>query len=295
MGFMAQEEGMDAATTTACRTPPVGFTTTVERSKPLDLEEIKQRLATPFHIEDVKWKPQTVQGNRALAVPYIDARAVMDRLDDVLGIGNWQASNTIIDEARGVVKCTLSIFVGNDTWVYREDVAGKSGRVQDEADKWKSAYSGALKRVAVQFGIGRYLYYLPVYWVDYDERKKRITQVPQLPPWALPNEWTPKRRYGGASQQQQQQPSRPQQAKAQPAPVQQPQAIDRSKMTVAQRAHAFEAELVRQGKCLEGELTEEYLVEMIGELWPEGNATDIEHCCKTFVQYLNTKGVGAAQ
>jgi hypothetical protein len=38
----------------------------------------------------------------------------------------------------------------------------------------------------VKFGIGRYLYRLPVLWVDWDAAKKRFARPPQLPDWALP-------------------------------------------------------------------------------------------------------------
>jgi hypothetical protein len=38
----------------------------------------------------------------------------------------------------------------------------------------------------VKFGIGRYLYRLPAQWVEYDPVKKQITQLPQLPAFALP-------------------------------------------------------------------------------------------------------------
>src|SRR5262249_46259953 len=37
-----------------------------------------------------------------------------------------------------------------------------------------------------KFGIGRYLYRLPAQWVDYDPAKKQITQLPQLPAFAVP-------------------------------------------------------------------------------------------------------------
>jgi hypothetical protein len=46
-----------------------------------------------------------------------------------------------------------------------------------------------LKRAAVKFGIGRYLYYLPKSWVPYDAVKKQLdlSQLPALPSWARPS------------------------------------------------------------------------------------------------------------
>jgi hypothetical protein len=53
-------------------------------------QEIQDRLAAPFDPAEVKFKPQAVKGERALAIAYVDARVVMDRLDDVLGVAGWQ-------------------------------------------------------------------------------------------------------------------------------------------------------------------------------------------------------------
>lgn len=50
-----------------------------------DLATIARDLADPFPADAIGWKPQTVSGNRCLAVAYIDARDVMDRLDAVMG------------------------------------------------------------------------------------------------------------------------------------------------------------------------------------------------------------------
>jgi hypothetical protein len=38
-------------------------------------------LAAPFDRSVVKFKPAVVQGNRALALAYVDARVIQDRLD----------------------------------------------------------------------------------------------------------------------------------------------------------------------------------------------------------------------
>lgn len=148
----------------------------------MDQQEIMRRLAEPFAAEEVKWKPQTVKGNRALAVCYIDARLVMDRLDDVFGVGGWKDEYTTL--ADGAVLCQLSVKVGNE-WVSRQDVGGQSEQ-PDEGDRTKAAFSDALKRAAVKFGIGRYLYRLGHQWCDYDPAKRQFAGRPRLPNWALP-------------------------------------------------------------------------------------------------------------
>jgi len=117
-----------------------------------------------------------------LAIAYVDARAVMRRLDAVFEIGNWQTTYREIPE--GVV-CKLRVRIEGE-WCEHEDVGSFSDQ-PDGGDRLKSAFSDSLKRVAVHLGVARYLYDLPKYWVDFDPVKKQIVRPPQLPAWALPN------------------------------------------------------------------------------------------------------------
>lgn len=139
-------------------------------------------LAAPFEPREVKFKPQSVKNNRCLAMAYIDARLIMDRLDDVMGVENWTDEYVILND--GSVMCVLKVRFG-DIWVSKSDV-GSPSEQPDSGDRLKAAFSDALKRAAVKFGIGRYLYRLAAQWVDYDPTKKQIVSPPQLPAWALP-------------------------------------------------------------------------------------------------------------
>jgi hypothetical protein len=143
---------------------------------------IAERLAAPFDPRDVHWKAQTVKGNRALAVAYLDARNIMDRLDEAVGIENWRDSYEVLPD--GSVVCTLELCLDGQ-WVEKSDV-GSLSEQPDAGDRLKAAFSDALKRAAVKFGVGRYLYSLPAVWVDYDPAKKQLVGVPQLPDWARP-------------------------------------------------------------------------------------------------------------
>jgi hypothetical protein len=118
--------------------------------------EVLKALAAPFDAGEVKFKPAVVSGNRALALPYIDARAVQDRLDEVLGVAGWQDAYKVL---HGSVMCRLRLLLGG-RWVAKSDVGGQSEQ-PDGGDRTKAAFSDALKRAAVKFGIGRYLYRLP--------------------------------------------------------------------------------------------------------------------------------------
>lgn len=139
-------------------------------------------LAEPFEPREVKFKPQMVKNNRCLAMAYIDARLIQDRLDEVLGVEHWEDVYEILPD--GSVMCKLRCKIG-DTWITKTDV-GSPSEQPDLGDRLKAAFSDALKRAAVKFGIGRYLYRLSAAWVDYDPIKKQIVQPPQLPAWAIP-------------------------------------------------------------------------------------------------------------
>ncbi|TFU25610.1 Rad52/Rad22 family DNA repair protein [Thermus tengchongensis] len=147
------------------------------------MDEVWQKLAEPFPPGEVQWRIEALSRDkkRALVVPYVDARTVLDRLDRVVGPEGWQdayevladAERTVRDE-RGErrerlveVKCRLTVL-----GVTKEDVG--------EGDSLKAAFSDALKRAAVKFGVGRYLYRLEKQWVDYDPEKGRFTP-PRLP------------------------------------------------------------------------------------------------------------------
>jgi hypothetical protein len=144
----------------------------------VDVNEVAVALAAAFDPAEVKFKPQTVAGNRALAVPFVDARVIQDRLDDVLGVMGWQDSYECLPD--GSVVCRLRIRLGAE-WITKEDVGGQSEQ-PDEGDRRKAAFSDALKRAAVKFGIGRYLYRMKPQWVDYDPQKRQFVRMPSLPP-----------------------------------------------------------------------------------------------------------------
>lgn len=137
-------------------------------------------LSAPFPRQAVHWRAQTVKktGEKALALAYLDARDVMDRLDMVCGPENWQDAYT--ETARGRVLCKIGIRVGGD-WVWKSDGAGETA-VEGE----KGGISDALKRAAVHWGIGRYLYRLEDVWcpcATYEKGGKRHWSKWTASPW----------------------------------------------------------------------------------------------------------------
>src|SRR5262245_12069826 len=147
-----------------------------------DAKQLSLALTAPFPPDCVHWKPLAVRGNHALAATYLDARAVMQRLDAVFGGGGWKDAYQLVSS--GSVVCTLSVKIDGE-WVEKTDVSSPFEQ-PDDGDKLKAAFSDALKRAAIKLGIGRYLYRLPRQWVDYDPQTKQFKHAPALPVWALP-------------------------------------------------------------------------------------------------------------
>lgn len=149
------------------------------------MPQVMKALNEPFEPGCVGWKPGKASGNKAIALAYIDARDVMDRLDSLVSkelLDGWRDEYEPLQA--GAVRCRLFLCVAGQ-WIAKEDVGGASAQ-PDPGDKVKAAFSDALKRAAVKWGVGRYLYHLDAAWVDFDPQRKCFTRKPTLPAWALP-------------------------------------------------------------------------------------------------------------
>ena len=143
--------------------------------------ELMTALKRPFHPAKISWRigARTKDKKKGIALAYIDARDVMQRLDEVCGL-DWQNDYTTATES-GLLVCRIGIKVDND-WIWRANGAGDT---QVEAEKGKA--SDAFKRAAVLFGIGRYLYSIDKYWIDLENGyMPRDFKAPALPAWATP-------------------------------------------------------------------------------------------------------------
>lgn len=132
------------------------------------MKELLQYLGEPFEPGEVDFKVQSTSkdGKKGLIVAYIDARTVQSRLDGAVQEGliqDWRAEYHILEKGENgyVVECTLSLLLPEGRSTERKDVG--------EGDSLKAAYSDALKRAAVQFGVARYLYSLEKHWVNLAE------------------------------------------------------------------------------------------------------------------------------
>lgn len=214
-------------------------------SEHVNVTETEARLAAPFAPGIVRFKPGATAGGRALAMPYVTARDVMDRLDQVVGPAGWKVRYDFL--AEGNVMCFLSLRLGAE-WIEKSDVGGPSEQ-PDEGDRVKAAVSDSLKRAAVVWGVGRYLYRLPAQWCDYDSTKRRFVREPSLPDTTRPAI-----------------PPRPTAAAPPIKPAAAGMPRDGEELTV--RLGALETRLIEQGLCRPGDLTRHVLTQGEGQGFP---------------------------
>jgi len=164
-------------------------------------------LAKPFKPDEIEWRIGRC-GNKngkiwATCMAYVDARAVTHRLDEVCGPHGWRLEEPVplISENKLVgFTVGISIKIG-DEWIAKWDVADCT-----DIEPIKGGYSGAIRRSAALWQVGKYLYQLEEGFAETSaerhdgwryqpaNEKKSIPafywQPPALPQWALPEGMT---------------------------------------------------------------------------------------------------------
>jgi|GEM_PF-5379625 len=128
------------------------------------LGEALEHLCRPVPPEAIRFKVQSESDRAGLVVGYIDSRVVYERLNQVVG-ERWshdfrpladglrpEASNADGGAPLVFVVCRLTVCA-----VTHEDVG--------EGHDPKAAFSDAVKRAAVPFGVGRFLYAMRTPWM----------------------------------------------------------------------------------------------------------------------------------
>lgn len=161
------------------------------------------RLREPFPAADIEWRVQssgkTPRGPWVRVLAYVNNRAIMERLDAVCGIDGWR--NEFHYAPTGAVLCGLSIRVARENGTY-EWITKWDGANETDIEAAKGGISNAMKRAAVQWGVGRYLYNLEEGYAIIAAEDDRTAEYlkanaqkhgdalrwrpPVLPPWALP-------------------------------------------------------------------------------------------------------------
>lgn len=149
--------------------------------------ELHKRLSEPFAAADVEWRVTKTRNSNSegLAVPFIDSRAIQNRLDDVVGPFFWRTrfipwhqyipKPGKYEDPNGAQKapvssqlCGLSIYdAERKEWVEKVD-----GAENTDIEAIKGGISDSFKRAAVLWSIGRYLYEIPARWASLDKYKQ---------------------------------------------------------------------------------------------------------------------------
>lgn len=135
-----------------------------------NMKIFQKDLRKPFSFDEVEWRIQSTfigHNNKPLAVvvPYIRSRLVMNRLDEVFGIDGWYNEYKPWNQTSQL--CGISVLI-NNKWITKWD-----GAEQTEISSTKGGLSNSLKRAAVLWGIGRYIYNLGTFFADVEEPKPK--------------------------------------------------------------------------------------------------------------------------
>jgi hypothetical protein len=118
-----------------------------------------RELTAPFANEAYYWR--WLDKAKTTKATYLKKRAIENRLDDVVGPGNWDTSYQA--DARGAI-CLLSIAAPDDNGAGTHSVKRGAGggwsdnEIMSEAKRTTSGYTDAFKAAANALGIGRDLY-----------------------------------------------------------------------------------------------------------------------------------------
>lgn len=144
---------------------------------------VMKELQKPFKEDEIEWRVGATNKDKSmgLALPYVTNKAIQNRLDEVFGVFGWK--NEFKEWKGNSQLCGISIWdEDKGEWLTKYD-----GADDTTMESTKGGLSDAMKRAAVQFGIGRYLYKLDPIWVPLKDGKY-LDFIPQLPVWALPYE-----------------------------------------------------------------------------------------------------------
>jgi hypothetical protein len=142
-----------------------------------------EELEVQFPPDQVRWRVTntTTDKKRGQIVPYADPRAYTDRLNAHFSPEGWtreykiETMNNLTRVKKGesllsgkvLVTCTVTIL----------GIGSHSGTGEDWAEDdngMTSADAQAFKRSCSCFGLGRYFYDFPVFWVDLDQNRQPV-------------------------------------------------------------------------------------------------------------------------
>jgi hypothetical protein len=125
-----------------------------------DLRAARELLGRPFMPAAAEFKVVSARegSRRARIATYLSRTSIEDRLDFVVGADNWEALPVPDVEC---VKCELTIF------------GTMKASLGQGASRWAQE-ANAFKRAARAFGVGRYLYTIPLVWKPIGEGSMQV-------------------------------------------------------------------------------------------------------------------------
>lgn len=167
----------------------------------MNLKKIQRELKQPFGVNDLEWRIQQSGIGKngkpyAMVLAYVTNRAIMNRLDEVLGVGGWRNEFMPLPNSVGEgALCGIGIKIDGE-WITKYDGADNTA-----VESTKGGLSGSMKRAAVQWSIGRYLYDLDTFFAEcslekmegYEKATTKDKTVFYWKPPTLPKKFLPQK------------------------------------------------------------------------------------------------------
>ncbi|NBI07648.1 Rad52/Rad22 family DNA repair protein [Senegalia massiliensis] len=144
----------------------------MEKITVANFREVQKKLQAEFDLEDIEFRigARKQDNSKGIALVYVSNRAIQNRLDDIFSPFGWKNEFKEINGGKSKL-CGISIKVydhdDNSHWLTKWDGADNT-----EFSSTKGGLSDSMKRCAVQWGIGRYLYNMPKLWVEIKQTGK---------------------------------------------------------------------------------------------------------------------------
>lgn len=136
-----------------------------------------KKLSEPLPINQIEFRVQSInKGGYATILAYKDARADMNRLDDVCGVDGWKRAHS-----RDNKNCTVSVWSeAKKEWISKEDTGTESN-----AEAQKGLASDSFKRACFNLGIGRELYDYPIIQIKLQDNEFKVENGRAKATWDL--------------------------------------------------------------------------------------------------------------
>ena len=141
-----------------------------------------KKLSEPLRVDQIDFRVQSInKGGFCAILAYKNARADMQRLDDVCGPLGWKR-----EHCRDNYNCIVSVWdADHNHWVSKEDTGTES-----MAEAEKGLASDSFKRACFNWGIGRELYDYPLIQVKLNTEEFTVEGTRAKATWKLKiREW----------------------------------------------------------------------------------------------------------